>query len=92
MEATVRLLDDEPKVAVQVLWRGAELNLLRDRDEPLERFLVRLGMSCSRHVGGGGDRKRAKKERKKMTPVTGLGNTEAVPCGTNIVTGLVDAE
>eukprot|EP00929_Paragymnodinium_shiwhaense_P000652 TRINITY_DN100899_c0_g1_i1.p1 TRINITY_DN100899_c0_g1~~TRINITY_DN100899_c0_g1_i1.p1 ORF type:complete len:623 (-),score=116.79 TRINITY_DN100899_c0_g1_i1:220-2088(-) len=65
MEATVRLSEAEATVAVQVLWRSAEINLLREKQEPLERFLVRLGLSCGRHVSGGGDKKRNKKEKKK---------------------------
>lgn len=31
----------------EVLWRGTELNLLRSREEPVERFLQRLGLSQS---------------------------------------------
>ena len=62
-QATVRLLENEPNITVQaghflpkashnchfheVLWRGTELNLLRSREEPVERFLQRLGLSQS---------------------------------------------
>eukprot|EP00913_Durusdinium_trenchii_P026027 g24418.t1 len=64
MEATVRLLDNEPNITVQVQWRGAELNLLRSREEPVERFLQRLGLSCSKQASrllSGPDKKKAKK-------------------------------
>ena len=63
VQATVRLLENEPNITVQaghflpkashnchfheVLWRGTELNLLRSREEPVERFLQRLGLSQS---------------------------------------------
>lgn len=64
----MRLVDRDPTVSVQVQWRGAELNLLRTREEPVERFLQRLGLSCNKHAGrllSGADKKRAKKEQKK---------------------------
>lgn len=62
----MRLVDGEPTLAVQVLWRGAEINMLRETQEPLERFLLRLGLSCSKTVSrGGGDRKRRKRETKQ---------------------------
>ncbi|CAE7560346.1 Pde12 [Symbiodinium sp. CCMP2592] len=73
MEATVRLLDNEPNVSVQVLWRGAELNLLRSREEPVERFLQRLALSCSKQANrllGGPDKKKAKKESNQKQKKT----------------------
>jgi len=67
MEVTVRLVEGEPTVAVHVFWHGAELNLNRAHEEPVERFLQRLGLSCSKYAGRqtGGDRKRAKKKSAK---------------------------
>jgi len=74
MEATVRLLENEPNITVQVLWRGTELNLLRSREEPVERFLQRLGLSCSKQASkllSGPDRKKAKKEIQQKQKATG---------------------
>lgn len=91
MEATVRLVDRDPTVSVQVQWRGAELNLLRTREEPVERFLQRLGLSCNKHAGrllSGADKKRAKKEQKKSLPGTPGGEAAvATPpnaCGVSV--------
>lgn len=76
----MRLSDSEPTVAVQVLWRGAELNLNRARDEPVERFLQRLGLNCGKQVEkqGGGDKKRAKKEKKKPSADGQVAEPQAV--------------
>jgi len=65
-EAIVRIIEDEPTVSVQVSWKGAELNLLRAKEELIERFVQRLGISCSKHHCTGGERKKAKKEKKKV--------------------------
>eukprot|EP00419_Tripos_fusus_P012655 CAMPEP_0172666488 /NCGR_PEP_ID=MMETSP1074-20121228/7826_1 /TAXON_ID=2916 /ORGANISM="Ceratium fusus, Strain PA161109" /LENGTH=624 /DNA_ID=CAMNT_0013482865 /DNA_START=17 /DNA_END=1891 /DNA_ORIENTATION=+ len=95
MEVTVRLVEGEPTVAVQVLWHGAELNLNRAHEEPVERFLQRLGLSCSKYAGRqtGGDRKRAKKERKKPGAVPGQEDVIAVPSQSHgLAVGLVDSE
>jgi len=79
MEVTVRCVDGEAQVAVQVLWRGAEINLLRDRTEPVERFVQRLGLSCGKHVGG--DKKRLKKEKKKLPAAAGEGAAARAAAG-----------
>ncbi|CAE8591968.1 unnamed protein product [Polarella glacialis] len=80
MEATVRLLDKEPTISVQVHWRGAELTFLRSREEPVEIFLKRLGISCGKHSDHlltGADKKRAKKDQKKKPPPGGYSPEEA---------------
>mmetsp|Transcript_4051 Transcript_4051/g.9590 ORF Transcript_4051/g.9590 Transcript_4051/m.9590 type:complete len:623 (+) Transcript_4051:91-1959(+) len=69
MEATVRLSEGDANVAVQVFWKGHELNLLRPREEPISRFLQRLGLSCGKIMGrqgGGGAKKKAKKEKRAV--------------------------
>lgn len=95
----MRLVEDEPTVAVQVLWRGAELNLNRAREEPLGRFLQRLGLSCCKYAGrqAGGDKKRAKKEKKKpMTEGDAQDGTEVVavpvPQSNGLLVGLLNSE
>lgn len=89
MQVTVRLLAGEANVAVQVQWKGALLNLLRAKEEPVERFLVRLGISCGKHAGpSGGDKKRAKKEKKK--PQADGTGTFAQPTGSGMSISLLD--
>eukprot|EP00927_Polykrikos_kofoidii_P026724 TRINITY_DN23755_c0_g1_i1.p1 TRINITY_DN23755_c0_g1~~TRINITY_DN23755_c0_g1_i1.p1 ORF type:complete len:656 (-),score=113.63 TRINITY_DN23755_c0_g1_i1:135-2102(-) len=95
MEATVRLLEGEPTIKVQLLWRNAEINLLRERGEPLERFLTRLGLSCAKHAPGsaGSDRKRAKKERKKLQPSGLDGSTTVIqPTSSGLAVSLLDKD
>jgi len=72
-EAIVRIIDDEPTVSVQVSWKGAELNLLRAKEELVERFVQRLGISCGKHHCTGGSTKKAKKEKKKPAVIDGNG-------------------
>lgn len=77
-EVSVRILDNVSTVSVQVLWRGAELNLLRSKEEPVERFVQRLGISCQKQVGGP-DRKKAKKDKKKPPVTDGNGRPPESP-------------
>jgi 2',5'-phosphodiesterase len=80
-EAIVRIIDDEPTVSVQVSWRGAEFNLLRTREELVERFVQRLGISCGKHHCAGGERKKTKKEKKKGVVGDGSGKRPEVSAG-----------
>lgn len=90
MQATVRLIEDEPNVEVQVQWKDAQFQFLRPKDEAVQRFLVRLGMKCGTHAEpSGGDKKRAKKEKKK--PQAGGSSTFAQATATGMSIRLVDA-
>lgn len=53
--------------------------MLRPREEPISRFLQRLGLSCLKLAGrqGGGDKKRAKKEKKSGGKAPGEAEAEA---------------
>lgn len=64
-EAIVRILPEDSTISVQVSWKGAVFNLLRAKDELVQRFVQRLGITCSKHHCVGGERKKAKKDKKK---------------------------
>mmetsp|Transcript_21320 Transcript_21320/g.47114 ORF Transcript_21320/g.47114 Transcript_21320/m.47114 type:complete len:619 (+) Transcript_21320:81-1937(+) len=90
MEVTVHLHKGASTVGVQVIWRDITLNLLREREELVERFLQRLGLSCGKHAVAAGDRKRAKKEKKKVAP--GESAVTAQPQGMGINVCLLKAD
>lgn len=57
MEVIARILPAQSeKVQVQVRWREREYNKLREREEPVERFLTRLALDLN-------SRKKAKKDK-----------------------------
>lgn len=61
MEVIARILPaQKEKVQVQIRWRDREYNKLREREEPVEKFLTRLALDMN-------SRKKAKKDR----PLTG---------------------
>lgn len=90
----MRLLENEPNLTVQVQWRGTELNLLRSREEPVERFLQRLGLSCSKQASkllSGPDKKKAKKEIQQMQKKTKGGAEAGVNTASSVTVALFDA-
>lgn len=81
MEVIARIFPAQEKIQVQIRWREREYNKLREREEPVERFLTRLALDMN-------SRKKAKKERPLKGEAAAAAAQEAQAVSADYATGL----